>query len=699
MGNSDKSLHQLNPAQREAVNSMDGPLLVLAGAGTGKTSVVTYRIARLIHQGIAPRRILAVTFTNKAAGEMLERVGTLLTKQRRQKPEISTFHSYCVRVLKRHITKLGFPQRFTIFGGGQQESQARRVLREVDSTGALLKPSELLNYISRWKNSGLNPAQALEISDTDKAHLAAVAYRRYQRSLETLGAVDFDDLLLYTERLYEQHPRVASSEAGRFDHVLVDEYQDTNSTQYRIVKALAAKHRNLCVVGDDDQSIYGWRGAEVKHILGFRQDWPDAKVVRLEENYRSAAAILELANTLIRFNKSRHNKKLVPSRGQGLAPRVLKFADETQEAAQVVLDIKTKLDSGKYQPGQFAILFRTNEQPRTFEAELRTAQIPYVLLGSMSFYDRREVRDLLAYLKLLDDPHDEPSLLRVLNRPARGIGAKTVAALLQQATSTSTPIWQLVEQPQQVPGLGANAAAALRDFAALVDQYRQRAERHPIQRVVRDLLDQIGYRRELERTSSDFAEQESRWDAIMEVIHGIGEYQESQPEATIGDYLNDLALRLQDSAEDKEEQLGRNCVGLMTLHAAKGLEFPYVYMVGLEEGILPHRRSIDTRDGVDEERRLCYVGITRAQEMLTLSCALSRRKWGQPRVAHPSRFLYEMLGQADHPRAAAARDWLANERRAEKKRRRDGSNVVARPSQQGQRPPGKNTPPRRSRRK
>ncbi len=674
-----KRLQQLNPPQREAVETLSGPLLVLAGAGTGKTRVVTYRIARLIQSGVSPDRILAMTFTNKAAGEMQERVRELLGRRRKLKPEISTFHSYCVRVLRRHIERLGYRKRFTIYAGSQQESQARRVLREVDLSGTLLKPSELLGFISRWKSAGLNAAQSLEVADSDKAHLAAVAYRRYQESLVAMNALDFDDLLLLTERLFLEHAEARNQEAARYDHILVDEYQDTNSTQYTIVRALADRHQNLCVVGDDDQSIYGWRGAEVKHILGFRRDWPRAKTVRLEDNYRSAGEIISLANTLIRFNTSRHDKKLIASRGTGLAPKILKFENEEQEAESVVAEIRTKLDSGKFQPSQFAILFRTNEQPRVFESQLREAKVPYVLMGSMSFYDRREVRDVLSYMKLLDDPGDETSLLRVINRPARGIGSKTVSSVLQYATQNKLPIWDVIHSPAQVSGVGAGACASLKNFGALIDQYRERNKHHTPEKVVTDLLDQVDYRKELKRTCSDASEEESRWESILDVVHSMTEYLDSNAGAQIGDYLNDLMLRLQDSPGDKEKELNRNCVYLMTFHAAKGLEFPYVYLVGMEEGLLPHRRSVDTADGIDEERRLCYVGVTRAQEQLTLSCALTRRKWGAARPSHPSRFLYEMLGQADHPRASTARDWLASQRRAESQKKRETATQVPPP--------------------
>ncbi len=431
-------IQSLNPAQRDAVLTPSGPLLVLAGAGSGKTRVVTVRIAQLIKMGIAPERILAVTFTNKAANEMQQRVRELIGRKRKAKPLISTFHSLCVRILRRHIHQLGYPTKFTIYASGQQEHVATAVLREVSLDGAKLKPSELLYYISRWKCRSIEPRQAAAAAETDKEHLAAVAYRRYQRQLKAAGAVDFDDLLLCTEQLFRTLPAVRREEARRFDHIMIDEYQDTNGSQYRIIKTLAAGHRNLCVVGDDDQSIYGWRGAEVEHILSFTRDWPNAKVIRLEENYRSTAEILNVANQLIRYNRVRHDKVLRAARAGGERPRILQFQDETAEAEQTIGDIRRRLGSDNVEPCDFAILFRTKEQPRAFEAELRRHNLPYILIGGMSFFDRREVRDVTAYLQLLDNPHDEIALRRVINTPPRGIGPTTVERLAARAAQAQS---------------------------------------------------------------------------------------------------------------------------------------------------------------------------------------------------------------------------------------------------------------------
>ena len=361
----------LNPSQQEAVNVTEGPLLVLAGAGSGKTRVVTLRIAELIRRGTAPDRILAVTFTNKAATEMAERVQAVLDSNLSSKPLVCTFHSYCVRLLRRHIKQLGYPANFTIYARGDQEGLARSVLRQIHVPTTQLRPGDLLFFINHWKSRSITPSQATAQAGTDKEHIAAIGYRRYQRDLKNKGAVDFDDLLLLTDQLFRDFPEIRKKEAAAFDHVLIDEYQDTNATQYRIVTALAQDHRNLCVVGDDDQSIYRWRGAEVEHLLRFSADWAGARTVTLEENYRSTGAILDLANRLILYNKTRYQKILRAARPAGEKPRILQFPDETTEAAEVVADIQRRINEGYFEPRDFAILFRTNEQPRAIETELR----------------------------------------------------------------------------------------------------------------------------------------------------------------------------------------------------------------------------------------------------------------------------------------------------------------------------------------
>jgi DNA helicase-2/ATP-dependent DNA helicase PcrA len=646
---------KLNPPQREAVRTLKGPLLVLAGAGTGKTRVVTHRIAELIRTGTAPDRILAVTFTRKAAGEMLERASKLLNSKRksRARPLISTFHSLCVKVLRRHIEKLGYPKQFTICDRGDQEGLARSALREIRCPDESLRPGDLLMLVSTWKNKSYEPSRAASIAESDKEHLAAAGYRRYQDHLRGKGMVDFDDLLLLTQQLFAKFPTVRREEANLFDHVLIDEYQDTNQSQYQIVKGLAMGHRNLCVVGDDDQSIYGWRGAEVQHILRFQKDWPDAKVVRLEDNYRSTAAILGYANTLIAFNRLRHEKVLRAARPNGQRPRILQLQEETEEAEKVVADIKRLLDEPGVRAKDFAILCRTNEQPRTFETELRRAKLPYVLLGGMSFFDRKEIRDLLAYLKVIENPRDEAALLRIINTPGRNIGASTVKQLVTAATSKGSTVWEVIPHASAA-GLNTGALEAVQKFRQLIATLQQAKEKLSIAELVSEVIAQSGYRRELERQYPDPNDRETRAASLEEIVNAAAEYDSRSKHPTLQEFLDDIALGGQESTDDKENQLQNNAIALMTLHSAKGLEFPYVYMVGMEEGILPHKRSIEVEgDAIDEERRLCYVGVTRAQEQLTLSFALTRRKWGKPRDTVPSRFLYEMTGQAENAKSLA----------------------------------------------
>jgi DNA helicase-2/ATP-dependent DNA helicase PcrA len=443
---------------------------------------------------------------------------------------------------------------------------------------------------------------------------------------------------------------VRQAEAGLFDHLLVDEYQDTNGTQYRIVKALAADHCNLCVVGDDDQSIYGWRGAEVKHILQFHRDWPEAKVVRLEWNYRSTEAILDAANKLIVFNKHRHDKVLKAARAGGEKPRILQFNNETDEAREIVADIRRRIEHDRLEPRDFAILFRTNEQPRAFETELRKAKLPYIILGSQSFFDRKEVKDILAYLRVLAMPQDEVSVLRIINTPPRGIGGKAVESLLKAAVEAGKPVWDIMH------GGSAGQLPAIQKFVAQIDRYRRDLAAHkPLAESVQRLIREIGYEAEIKRQYPDPDEQRSRWGAVEEVVNALAANQRTQKKPTLAGFLDEVTLGEREFGDDKEKQLAKNAIALMTLHSAKGLEFPHVYMVGMEEGILPHHRTLKSEGGddVDEERRLCYVGITRAQERLTLSLPLTRMKWGKPRDTTPSRFLYELIGQAERPHAPA----------------------------------------------
>jgi DNA helicase-2/ATP-dependent DNA helicase PcrA len=679
----------LNAPQLDAVRTLKGPLLVLAGAGTGKTRVVTYRIAELIRRGTKPERILAVTFTKKAAGEMQERAGALLNgkrgtvaRSRRSAkdappgPEISTFHSLCVRILRRHIEQLGYPQKFSICDRNEQESQARAVLRELRAPNAALSPGDMLSIVSRWKSGSVRPSEAVQIAGTEREQLAAAAYRRYQENLKRVGTVDFDDLLLLTEELLSNFPAACRAESRRFDHVLIDEYQDTNRSQYQIVKALASGHRNLCVVGDDDQSIYGWRGAEVTHILRFAKDWTEAKVVRLEDNYRSTEAILGYANTLIAFNRERHKKVLKAAKSGGTRPTIMQCQDETQESERVVADIRRLLDSKKVQPREIAILCRTNEQPRSFETELRRADVPYVLIGGMSFFDRKEVRDILSYLKVIDNPHDEPSLMRIINQPPRGIGNSAQKRLYEEATARGKFLWDVLPDALVIDGVDAKTAHAIAEFRRLVDEFRNQPPKTMVAQIVAMVLAKTAYRDSLVKLYPDPAERETRLASLEEIINAAANYDKNRRAKvtpSLSGFLDDMLLNERDDSDEKESQLARNSVVLMTLHSAKGLEFPHVYLVGMEEGILPHKRSVvaENDSAIDEERRLCYVGVTRAREFLTLSFALTRRKWGKPQKTIPSRFLYEMTGQAENfPPAEETLKKPASRRRTRKTARR-----------------------------
>jgi DNA helicase-2/ATP-dependent DNA helicase PcrA len=641
----------LNDAQREAVYTLAGPLLVLAGAGSGKTRVVTCRIAELIRRGTQPQRILAVTFTRKAAGEMMQRAMDLLGRPRGgPRPVIGTFHALCVQMLRRHATRLGYPAHFAIYDRSDQQAVARDVLRDLRFPTAALRPGDLLAMLGAWKCRGVRPAQAAALAGNDREHLAAAAYARYQQALRNAAAVDFDDLLLLSDELLERFPDVREQEAGRFDHILIDEYQDTNGPQYAIARHLAAPHRNLCVVGDDDQSIYAWRGADVTHILRFRDDWPEARIVRLEENYRSTGPILELANRLIAFNAQRHAKVLRAVRRGGQRPRILQFATEEKEAAGIVADVRQLLVQRGVRPRDVAILLRTNEQSRPFEQELRRQKIPYVMVGGQSFFDRKEVRDLTAFLKAVVNPRDDVSLLRIINTPPRGIGSATVARLVERAVSENRPVSEVLREAARDAALPEAARRGMAALDGLLHELRQRAWEDRPSALLERLLRQIDYQQEIDRLYADPAQREARWNSVQQVVNAAAAYEQQANAPRLIEFLDELALDGGDEFADKHHRLQAEAVVLMTLHAAKGLEFPHVYLVGLEDGVLPHARSLDAPHGIDEERRLCYVGITRARDQLTLSFPLSRKKWGRDRPVHPSRFLFEMTGQADNPK-------------------------------------------------
>ncbi|MDB4731704.1 UvrD-helicase domain-containing protein [bacterium] len=643
-------LSHLNPSQREAVKTLTGPLLILAGAGTGKTRVITYRMGELLRRGVRADKILSVTFTNKAAKEMLERTKELLGKKTKEKPWISTFHSLCVGVLRSDISVLGYPERFSIMDRSDQESMARKVLRDIRVTEKSLRPGDLLSLISKWKSVGVAPERATEVALDDKEYLGGLAYRRYQQNLKATGTVDFDDLLLLTERLFMNYPEVLAKHQQRFSHVQIDEYQDTNGIQFRIVEALVREHNNLCVVGDDDQSIYGWRGAELKHILGFSQQFPGTKVIRLEENYRCTDKILELANRLVKNNRERHQKVLRANKVAREDVRFLDLPDEQTEAERVVHEIKHLNESRHIPLKDFAILFRTNEQPRIFESEMRRRQIPYVLMGSQSFYDRKEIRDLLCYMKVIARDDDEQALLRIINTPTRGIGIGSVEKLMKRAVRTGRKIWDIVPDAFADGEINAKTADAVKNLHSQFQRWRAQFQNSPseIDTLTHKLVKEIGYEYEIEKQYKDEQQQATRKAVLEDYINSLAEYVDRSPKPSLADYLDTIALERRDEEPDKEAKAKADAVKLMTLHSAKGLEFPRVYMIGMEEGLLPHKRTIDgTESEIAEERRLAYVGVTRAQEALTLTRASTRRKWGKVKPSPPSRFLFEMRRESD----------------------------------------------------
>ena len=581
-------LSGLNPPQRDAVQTLSGPLLILAGAGTGKTRVITYRMINLIANGVPANRILSVTFTNKAAKEMRERTMKLLGRHVKVKPLVTTFHAWCVRVLREDIETLGYPRQFTIYDRSDQESAARRALRDIRVGEKSLRPGDLVNRISRWKMAGITEDHASEYIESDFDSLAAMGYRKYQQTLRGSGAVDFDDLLLLTVRLLQTEDAVRRKHQSRFDHVQIDEYQDTNGVQFDLMSHLVSEHKNICVVGDDDQSIYGWRGAEVEHILNFSSRFPGTKTVRLESNYRCTDQIIELANRLVRHNRNRHAKKLIAHKHQGAAVRMLALEDETTEAEHVVGEIQYLISELGVRPGDFAILFRTNEQPRLFETEMRRLNVPYRLSGGQSFFDRKEIRDVLAYLKILASPIDESSLLRIINTPARGIGTSSTEKLVVMAVDRGVPLWKVIPEASQSGRIPAKALTALTVFRSLLDRYRTEIFDRPHQMadITRRLLKEINYDSEINRQYKEEAQQEQRRAVVEDLVNSMGQYVERESNPTLVSFLETTALM--DRDEDPAENENLNQVSLMTLHSAKGLEFPRVYLVGMEENLLPH---------------------------------------------------------------------------------------------------------------
>jgi DNA helicase-2/ATP-dependent DNA helicase PcrA len=620
-----------------------GPLLVLAGAGTGKTRVITTRIARLVAEGADPASILAVTFTNKAAGELRERLAALVG-ERAKGVSAGTFHAFCARLLREHGHAIGLPRRFTICDASDQLTAVKQAMRELRVHETTMQPQAVLARISLAKNRLQTPASVLAEGTGGRDQLVGSVYERYRESLARARTLDFDDLLLEALRLLREHEAVRRHCRERYRHVLVDEYQDTNQPQYEIVREIAGGHRNVCVVGDDDQSIYGWRGADVSKILGFGRDFAGAKVVRLETNYRSRQPILQAANRVIHHNPARHEKALVAARGGGDEPRFLRLKDETAEAAFVVSEMRQLLRLEEARPGDFAVLCRTQVQFRPFEAELRANGLPYAVSGGMSFFDRKEVRDIVAFLKLALNPRDETALLRVVNTPARGVGKASLDKVLAFATDHAITASEAFERASEIAGLSPQAVEGYRSLCDVLERSGLAGAGRDIVSRLERFLELVGYRAEVNRLYPDPMAREARWAGVVEVLNFALNHVQRAADPGLHGFLEELALTSGDEPSE-EPEAPRDAVALMTLHAAKGLEFRHVFLVGMEEGLLPHARAV-AEAGVDEERRLAYVGITRAMETLTLSWAQERAKYGKRATSVPSRFLFEAQGAA-----------------------------------------------------
>ena len=630
-------LTSLNDMQQQAVLHQDGPLLILAGAGSGKTRTLTHRVAHLIREGgVAPWQILAVTFTNKAAAEMRERLENLLGSG--ELPWVSTFHAACVRILRRDIEALGYSSDFTIYDDQDQQRLLRDCLKELNIPEKTLKPRSAASAIDSAKNSGLLPAQ-LDRGDY-YGEMTARVYELYQQRLQRANALDFGDLLLCTVRLFEEHPEVLARYAQRFHHLLVDEFQDTNQVQYRLVKMLAAGHGNLCVVGDDDQSIYAWRGAEISNILNFERDFSGTKVIRLEQSYRSSSTILEAAGEVVARNVGRKGKTLWTDNPAGEPITLKDCSDDLAEARFVAAEVAKLRLAGRHLR-DVAVFYRTNAQSRSLEEALVAERLPYVMVGGVKFFARMEVKDVLAYLRTLVNPADALSAKRIVNVPARGIGAKTVEriATLEQEAGGFLPACSLALQRGVLKGAAANKVSK---FVALMDDFQGRLAKIPFPQLTAELIEESGYGpllREEARgamTEGDRQEAKGRLENLEQLLAGMEEHQAT--DRTLQDFLEQVALVADlDSYDSSHDR-----VTLMTLHAAKGLEFPVVFMAGMEEGLFPHSRSGEDSDEVEEERRLCYVGMTRAMDKLYLSHARRRRIYGDFQYNPPSRFLAEV---------------------------------------------------------
>ena len=628
----------LNPAQKEAVYCTEGPLLILAGAGSGKTRVLTHRISYLIDEkDVNPWNILAITFTNKAAGEMRERVDRLVGMGAEQ-IWVSTFHSMCVRMLRRFIDHLGYDRNFTIYDTDDQKNVMKEVCKKLNIDTKIYKERMILSAISSAKNE-MTSSREYELAaqgDYSKRRIAE-AYNEYEAVLRKNNALDFDDLLVKTVELLKNNEDVLKLYQDRFKYIMVDEYQDTNTVQFKLVSLLAGKYRNLCVVGDDDQSIYKFRGANIYNILNFEKEYPDATVIKLEQNYRSTKHILDTANAVIRNNTGRKDKTLWTANEEGKKVRLRRYQNERDEALHIVSEIGNKVSKGEAKYNEFAILYRTNAQSRVLEERFVTQSIPYKIVGGVNFYQRKEIKDILAYLKTIDNGRDDLAVRRIINIPKRGIGATTLSRVADYGAQRGLNFYESLEMCDDIPMIG-KAADKIKGFVNMIDVFKAKLDYIGLAELVQEILDETGYVKELEAESTE--EAMGRIENIDELMNKVIAYEEEEDEPTLSGFLEDVALVSDIDGLDETEDY----VVLMTLHSAKGLEFPYVYLSGMEDGLFPSYMSIVNDDPleIEEERRLCYVGITRAMKELTLTCARSRMVHGTTQYNKVSRFVEEI---------------------------------------------------------
>lgn len=634
----DSILENLNPEQQRAVEHQEGPLLVLAGAGSGKTRVLTHRVAYLISQGVPPWNILAITFTNKAAKEMRERVEGMVTAQQAREIWVSTFHSTCLRILRREIRALGYDSNFVIYDDADQQTVIKECLKELNIDDKRFAPRGIGSNISSAKNMLVGVEEYQNQAADYYTQVVAQVYKLYQQKLTGSNALDFDDLLVLTVRLFKEHKHILTYYQDKFKYILVDEYQDTNHVQYVLVNLLAERYRNLCVVGDPNQSIYGWRGADISNIMSFERDYPEAKVVKLEQNYRSTQTILEAANAVIANNASSKSVNLWTALGQGQPIGFKNCEDERDEGFFITRTVRRGVEEGRSYR-DFAVLYRIHAQSRAIEESLLTANIPYNIVGGLKFYDRKEIKDLLAYLRLVVNPKDAVSFQRIINVPKRGIGPASVSRIQDFAGEMGINLVDALDKAGDIPGLSGKVRSGATALADMFNNLRQQQDYLSVTELVAEVLQQSGYKWELE--AEDTVESRTRLENLQELYTVTKEYDKNNEEGSLEDFLATISLITDLDRFDGDA----NTVSLMSLHTAKGLEFPVVFLAGMEEGIFPHSRSLDDQIELEEERRICYVGITRAKEQLHLTTCWRRTLFGRTQNNMSSRFIAEIPGE------------------------------------------------------